>query len=139
MILITKSRLRSFGKQIGFGELWLGCDAQSRMLPFRNTKTVGWDKIRGTCASLLHTSLGPHPACPDGEQGSMAKVENENRHDPIQLAWMVKEVAWPNRGLGLAGQPDSPSRQAGWGLGSVAFVASWTTFFTIRANRMGSL
>jgi hypothetical protein len=68
----------------------------------------------------------------------MAKAENENRHDPIQLAWMVKEVSWLYRALALAGQPDSPSRQAGWGLRFFALVASFPTSFTIRASRMGS-
>jgi hypothetical protein len=69
----------------------------------------------------------------------MAKAENENRYDPIHLAWMVKKVALLGRGLGLAGKPDSPSRRAGWGLGSLTFVISWPTSFTIRTSRMGSL
>ena len=52
---------------------------------------------------------------------------------------MVKKVAWLHRRLALAGQPDSPSRQAGWGLRLFAFVASCPTSFTIRTSRMGSL
>jgi hypothetical protein len=69
----------------------------------------------------------------------LAKAESENGNDPIQLAWMVKEVDWLDRGLGQTGQPDSPSRQAGWGLGYLVFVASLPISFTIRASRMGSL
>jgi hypothetical protein len=68
----------------------------------------------------------------------MARGGSRNRHDPIHLAWMVKKVAWLARERGLAGQPDSPSRRAGWGLGQLVFVASLPTFFTIRASRMGS-
>ena len=67
----------------------------------------------------------------------MAKVENEVRHGPIHLAWMVKKVARLCSGIALAAQPDSPSRQAGWGLGPFAFLASRPTLFTIRASRMG--
>src|SRR5580658_6778083 len=56
--------------------------------------------------------------------------------------WMVKEVAWLDRGLGLAGQPDSPSTPAsgypaGWGLGWRVFVASSPTFFTIQQAGWG--
>src|SRR5277367_2155715 len=67
------------------------------------------------------------------------KVENKSQCNPIHLVWMVKKVAWLDWESTLARQPDSPSRQAGWGLGFFAFVASWPTFFTIRASRMGSL
>src|SRR6516165_11111832 len=68
----------------------------------------------------------------------MARTNRNQIRDPRGLVPWVKEAA---RLLGesvLAAQPDSPSRQAGWGLSFVAFLASCSTFFTIHARWMGA-
>jgi hypothetical protein len=69
----------------------------------------------------------------------MAKTGDANEFDPHALAAWVKKVAQLRRENAVAGQPHSPSSKAGWGLVLVAVVASYLTFFTIRARRMGSL
>ena len=59
--------------------------------------------------------------------------------DPRGLAPWVKEVVRLSRQSGVAGQTDSPSRQAGWGLGFDCFFrASCSTSFTIHTRWMGS-
>jgi hypothetical protein len=45
----------------------------------------------------------------DGEEGWTASKEKHANQDPIQLAWMVNQVAQPARARDLAKQPPSPS------------------------------
>ncbi len=69
----------------------------------------------------------------------MARTDKKKTNDPHGLVPWVKEVVRLRRENGLAGQPDSPSRRAGWGLILNAVGASCPTSFTIQASWMGSL
>jgi hypothetical protein len=69
----------------------------------------------------------------------MAKTDKHYEHDPAALVAVVKEAARLTGESARTTQPDSPSRQAAWGLVLDLFVASCSAFFTIRASRMGSL
>ena len=62
----------------------------------------------------------------------------EKEFDPHGLAPWVKEAARLPCETVVAAQPDSPSRQAGWGQSWVAFRSSCPASFTIQASWMGS-
>ena len=68
----------------------------------------------------------------------MAKVENENTYDPIQLAWMVNQVVQLAQVRDLAKQPPSPSTKVDGVVSVFILHFSYSTLFTIRASRMGS-
>ena len=54
----------------------------------------------------------------------MARTDHKRKHDPHGLVPWVKQVVRLHSPSAVAGQPDSPSGQAGWGLGLVSVVAS---------------
>ncbi len=66
-------------------------------------------------------------------------LERIRRRQTTPTGSWVKEVLRLRRENGLAGQPDSPSRRAGWGLILNAVGASCPISFTIQASWMGSL
>lgn len=68
----------------------------------------------------------------------MARSAYQRNPDPRGLAPRVKKVAQLACDAAAAIQPDSPSRQAGWGLVLVWFPISISTCFTIHARWMGS-
>ena len=101
---------------------------------------------------------GARPGCPAkigtvpiyGRSPGGAKCNSLGREpsllhtsDPIRpgTLWvrMVKKAGMATAQSAVATQPDSPSRQAGWGLVFIAFVASCPASFTIHARWMGSL
>ena len=67
----------------------------------------------------------------------MARLKGIKNHDSHGLAPWVNEAA--RLESTVAWQPDSPSRQARWGLVLAGFRASFSTFFTIHTRWMGSL